>query len=1000
MSFDKSGSLTATVSDGKNKVNNSYTVTVISGVNIGGIEVPSESENGGIYTDDHDNLRYYGSDPDNYVSFNNELWRIIGVVDGKIKIIRNESIGAMQWNSTRSNNWDNSSLKTYLNGTYYNSINSTYRNMISSETFYLGGATSSNYQTLTASGYYNAERDSSQVYSGNPASTTQHIGLMYPSDYGYAAGESYLSTALYAYACQNSNYLYSGVSEWLQAPFASGNEAAAILGSGSAVNGLGGFVHTGLAVRPVTYLKTTVQITGGDGTKSKPFTITNSEAEENISLSISTTSTTNSITVVANAKADSGIAKYEYSKDGGKTWKESTNNTYTFTGLTPGTAYNIKVRVTSNLGKILEKGTNVISLEDLVSTNPDELYTDENGDIRYYGATPNNYVTFNNELWRIIGVIDGKIKIIKDNSLTPITTDNGLTIGTSNGFYWNSVQQPGKNYNNWKGSTLQTYLNGTYYNSINSTYKNMISSETFYLGGATSSNSTTLTASGYYNAERDSSQVYSGNPASTTQNIGLMYPSDYGYAAGESCLSTELSMYSSSCKNSDYLFSGVTEWLQTPFASGSNGAASLYSIGHVLCYDYGVNNYTNAIRPVTYLKTTVQITGGDGSQNNPFKLGNGTSTTTLEKPTFNESETSSGKNVTINYPAGCGSTLTCTYQKDDGTVQYVYSTTANVSFTASGSVVARVSDGTNTVSSSYTVTVNKKESINIGGKEIELVNSGDGLYEDTYEPGRYVYRGQDPDNYIMFNDELWRIIAKETDGTYKIIRNEKLADRAYDESNHRSTENNSYCDNPLYGCGVYAAVEGTFSSPSGSQSGTVTEDSSIKIYLNEDYYTNNINATAKEQMISHSFNIGAVENLNQSGSQADSIEKNIAGEKMYTWIGNVGLANVSDILRASTNPLCTSATTSYNGNNECNSNYLLDKGSASSLNYWTINAYSNESGGNSNRVWHGAVISSYGYVNNSNASYRFDNAPRPVVFLKSDTTLSGSGTSEAPFTLS
>ena len=201
-------------------------------------------------------------------------------------------------------------------------------------------------------------------------------------------------------------------------------------------------------------------------------------------------------------------------------------------------------------------------------------------------------------------------------------------------------------------------------------------------------------------------------------------------------------------------------------------------------------------------------------------------------------------------------------------------------------------------SSTITVTLNYKQKDGtggitpggdqtIGGQEVELVESGDGLYEDTYESGRLIYRGQNPDNYIMFNDELWRIVAKETDGTYKIIRNDILAKRAYDEANHRSTEKNSYCTNPRYGCGVYAAVSGTFSSPSGSQSGTVTEDSSIKIYLNEDYYTNNINSTAKGQMISHSFNIGAVENLNQSGSQADSIEKNIAGEKMYTWIGNV-----------------------------------------------------------------------------------------------------------------
>ena len=118
---------------------------------------------------------------------------------------------------------------------------------------------------------------------------------------------------------------------------------------------------------------------------------------------------------------------------------------------------------------------------------------------------------------------------------------------------------------------------------------------------------------------------------------------------------------------------------------------------------------------------------------------------------------------------------------------------------------------------------------------------------------------------------------------------------------------------------------------------------------------------------------------------------------MYQWTGNVGLVNVSDILRASTNPLCTSATTSISDYDACNSNYLLDKGSASSLYYWTINAYSNEYGGHSYRGWNGRVDGSYVHVHHylSYSSY----APRPVVFLKSDTTLSGEGTINSPFTI-
>ena len=144
----------------------------------------------------------------------------------------------------------------------------------------------------------------------------------------------------------------------------------------------------------------------------------------------------------------------------------------------------------------------------------------------------------------------------------------------------------------------------------------MISEETYYLGGATNYNLETLTASEYYNVER-SSTVYSGNPVTMTQYIGLMYPSDYGYAAGNSCLSTALYNYGSSCKNSDWLYNGVNEWLQTPHASYSTYAVYLRSSSYV--YNARVS-LSYAVRPVLYLNSNVQITGGDGSQSSPFQL--------------------------------------------------------------------------------------------------------------------------------------------------------------------------------------------------------------------------------------------------------------------------------------------------------------------------------------------------------------------------------------------
>ena len=299
------------------------------------------------------------------------------------------------------------------------------------------------------------------------------------------------------------------------------------------------------------------------------------------------------------------------------------------------------------------------------------------------------------------------------------------------------------------------------------------------------------------------------------------------------------------------------------------------------------------------------------------------------------------------------------------------------------------------------------EGESIGGQTVEVVTSGDGLYEDQYEAGRYIYRGSEPNNYIQFNNELWRIVAKETDGTYKIIRDELLPQNegytpmAYDARDHRSNENNTYCKYPSRnGCGVYAAVSGTFQTPDGNYSGTVTEDSSIKEYLNDTYYPT-LNGIAKTQVQSHTFNIGSVQWLDESGN--DSIEKNIAGEKMYKWTGNVGLINVSDVLKASTNTACKSATDQLNKLMQdtpeitCDSNYLLDT-LPDLTGYWTMNAFSTESEDFSSYAWNaarGAGLAGlgYGFAIGDSAD-----GARPVLYLKSDIELtSGTGTKLDPF---
>ena len=294
-----------------------------------------------------------------------------------------------------------------------------------------------------------------------------------------------------------------------------------------------------------------------------------------------------------------------------------------------------------------------------------------------------------------------------------------------------------------------------------------------------------------------------------------------------------------------------------------------------------------------------------------------------------------------------------------------------------------------------------EDGVNMGGQNVELVSSGDGLYEDQYESGRYIYRGQSPNNYVQFNNELWRIIAKETDGTYKIIRDEVLSGTiAFDSGGYRSYENNTYCTDlqQNWGCGVYGKVSGTYQSPDGRLIGTVTEDSSISDILNTTFY-GMLDETAKSQIQKHPFNIGPVELYDETRN--DSLSKNIAGEKMNTWTGNIGLVNVSDVLKASTNPACTSVTDQYNqlmdsGTSTCNSNYLLDL--PDETGYWTINNAVWESADYSYYVWSAAQLEGVAGLDNGNADYGHIDGARPVLYLRSNIQFtSGNGTKSQPF---
>ena len=255
--------------------------------------------------------RYEGKDPNNYVYFNNELWRIIGVFDSTshgvsntnlVKIIRNESIGGYAWDKSNTNDWPNSSLYHLLNDYYYTATDGTssgycyqysttvtgncnytkiglqtdYRNMVQTNTtWYLGGPASN---ANPASTYYANERDSSKIYSGvaRSPSTTGNVGLMYASDYGYSVLSSSCDRTinLISYnsnTCAGNAWLKKETSEWTITPNSDFSSAVWSVSSAGYVNNDNAFY--GYASRPVLYLKSDVTVMGGDGSLDNPYRI-------------------------------------------------------------------------------------------------------------------------------------------------------------------------------------------------------------------------------------------------------------------------------------------------------------------------------------------------------------------------------------------------------------------------------------------------------------------------------------------------------------------------------------------------------------------------------------------------------------------------------------------------------------------------------------------------------------------------------------------------------
>ena len=239
----------------------------------------------------HNNLRYVGKTPCNYIKFNCddsgnncETWRIIGVMkdvgsESYVKILKDSlDYSGSQWNSTASNVWLTSTLYTTLNTTYYNGLNAKYgKNQIKSVNWPLGGSAAN----LNSPNFYTAEHTTM-------SSSAFHIGLFSPSDYGYATSggtnRSGCMSALLSngtnYAqqnCRNNNWLYiTSYFQWtmIPRPTSANNNAFIISTSGLSTFATVTSNGSNYNYRPCVHLIHAASIEGGDGSSGDPYELT------------------------------------------------------------------------------------------------------------------------------------------------------------------------------------------------------------------------------------------------------------------------------------------------------------------------------------------------------------------------------------------------------------------------------------------------------------------------------------------------------------------------------------------------------------------------------------------------------------------------------------------------------------------------------------------------------------------------------------------------------
>ena len=282
-----------------------YGITAVEYIN-GLYEYDSDMNNLKKDNTPDENMRYYGSNPNNYVSFNNELWRIIGVFGNNVKLVRKDRLGKLSWDSSESsvnggwgvNEWSQSALKNYLNTMYYggtsvtcyngqnkkevtcpaNKLDNTSKSLIDNYTWNTGAIEWGKASDTLA--FYKDERGNLTGLINNDTverTTTWpgYIGLPYATDWAYASGNDICEVNMHSkdssnkYICLNDNWMSKGEEYWTLSPRASNVNNIWMVSNFVSVSA--NSASSPYALHPSIYLKNNVQIISGTGTSSDPY---------------------------------------------------------------------------------------------------------------------------------------------------------------------------------------------------------------------------------------------------------------------------------------------------------------------------------------------------------------------------------------------------------------------------------------------------------------------------------------------------------------------------------------------------------------------------------------------------------------------------------------------------------------------------------------------------------------------------------------------------------